>query len=211
VPPASSRRNLQSLCELLDLDPFLRTPVRQLSLGQRMRGDLAASMIYEPRVLYLDEPTVGLDALAKERIRGFIGEINRERRTTVILTTHDLDDVEKLCNRVLLIDRGRIVYDGSVQRLKALHAPRHVLSVQLGSPQTVDVSHLRCDIEVIVEPAGKLRLLFDPTQIRLADLVSDMVSLYRVVDVAIEEPDLESVVRGIYEGTNTGERNAAAF
>ena len=118
VPPAQYRRNLDRFTELLGLGQFLQTPVRQLSLGQRMRGDLAAAMLYEPPLLYLDEPTVGLDVLAKERMRSFIAEVNRENGTTIILTTHDLADVEKLCRRIIFIDQGRVLYDGPVQRLK---------------------------------------------------------------------------------------------
>src|SRR5205085_5493775 len=110
VPDDMYRRNMDRFTDLLGLDEFINTPVRQLSLGQRMRGDLTAAMLYEPRILYLDEPTVGLDVLAKERIRGFIEQINRERGTTVILTTHDLSDVERLCRRILLIDHGRLAY-----------------------------------------------------------------------------------------------------
>ncbi len=105
VPPEMYRRNLDHFVELLDMQSFLDTPVRQLSLGQRMRGDLVAAMLYEPPILYLDEPTVGLDVLAKERIRRFIQDINRERQATVLLTTHDLSDVELLCKRILLVTR----------------------------------------------------------------------------------------------------------
>src|SRR5438105_4830310 len=131
VPQKTYESNLARFRALLDLDEFIATPVRQLSLGQRMRGDLAAAMLYAPRIVYLDEPTVGLDVLAKERIRGFIEETNRENRTTIILTTHDLADIERLCRRIILIDHGRVLYDGPVERLKAQYAPHRVLVVQL--------------------------------------------------------------------------------
>ena len=123
VPETVYRRNLDLFTAMLAMGDFLQTPVRQLSLGQRMRGDLTAALLYEPPIIYLDEPTVGLDVLAKQRIRDFIARINRERATTVILTTHDLSDVERLCRRILLIDHGRVVYDGSVEQLKALSRP----------------------------------------------------------------------------------------
>ncbi len=129
-------RNLGRFREILGLDEFLNTPVRQLSLGQRMRGDLAAAMLYDPRIVYLDEPTIGLDVLAKERIRVFIEEMNREQGTTVVLTTHDLGDVERLCRRILLIDRGKLLYDGPLERLKAEYAPHRVLIVQF-APQGI--------------------------------------------------------------------------
>ncbi|MGB3330523.1 MAG: ATP-binding cassette domain-containing protein, partial [Thermomicrobiales bacterium] len=109
VPDAKAKANIAMLTELLDMESFLATPVRQLSLGQKMRGNLAAAMLYEPPVLFLDEPTVGLDAVAKERMRTFIEAINRERKTTVLLTTHDLDDVERLCTRIMIIDHGKVI------------------------------------------------------------------------------------------------------
>src|SRR5262249_12020418 len=130
VERARYEANLARFRELLDLDDFISTPVRQLSLGQRMRGDLAAALIYDPPIVYLDEPTVGLDVLAKERIRSFIEVLNRDRRTTVILTTHDLGDVERLCRRIILIDRGKVLYDGPIARLKTAYAPHRLLAVQ---------------------------------------------------------------------------------
>lgn len=129
------RANTARFTELLDLAPFLDTPVRQLSLGQRMRGDLAAAMLPEPRILYLDEPTIGLDIVAKERMREFIGTLNREEGTTAILTTHDLDDVERLCQRIVLIDGGKVLYDGDVENLKSRYAPSRRLVLRLADGQ----------------------------------------------------------------------------
>ena len=139
VPEDRARKNIAMLTELLEMESFLATPVRQLSLGQKMRGNLAAAMLYEPPVLFLDEPTVGLDAVAKERMRTFIEEINRERRTTVLLTTHDLDDVERLCRRIMIIDHGRVIFDGATNDLRRRFAPYRLLEI------TVDpegVAHL---------------------------------------------------------------------
>ena len=114
VPRRRFRANMAVLTDLLGLDKFIDTPVRQLSLGQRMRGDLAAAMLHEPRILYLDEPTIGLDVVVKARIRAFIAGLNRSAGTTIVLTTHDLADVEQMCTRVILIDRGRVLYDGDI-------------------------------------------------------------------------------------------------
>ena len=119
---ATYRRELDRVVELLELDELLGTPVRQLSLGQRMRGDLAAAIVYRPRILYLDEPTVGVDVLAKERIRAFIAETNRSEGTTVVLTTHDLRDVERLCRRLILIERGTVLFDGRIDELRSRYA-----------------------------------------------------------------------------------------
>jgi ABC-2 type transport system ATP-binding protein len=196
---------LARLDDLLGLSEFTRTPVRQLSLGQRMRGDLAAAMLYEPRILYLDEPTVGLDVLAKERVRQFVEEVNRASRTTVILTTHDLADVERLCQRLIVIDQGRILYDGSVERLKAEYAPHRELVVTL-APDGVPA-----DTPVVVDGAepvkheeAKTWLRFDPERLPVAELIARVTERYPVRDLSIVEPDLEGVVRRIYR-----EREAA--
>ncbi len=192
-------RNLARLNELLDLQPFLETPVRQLSLGQRMRGDLTAAMLYEPKILYLDEPTIGLDVVAKERMRGFIEQVNRESNTTIILTTHDLADVERLTKRIIFIDKGRVLFDGPVAELKHRYAPYRELHVSLapnGEVTSVD------DIDGVIEteaPEGQLIIRFDPQVIAVADLIAAVVARNSVSDLAIVEPALESVVREIVQ------------
>ncbi len=134
IPPQRYRENLDHFTELLEMGEFLRTPVRQLSLGQRMRGDFAAAMLHDPRVVFLDEPTIGLDVVAKENIREFIARVNRERGTTFILTTHDLADVERLCRRIVLIDRGTLVYDGEIDALRDRYGTHRTLVVTLCEP-----------------------------------------------------------------------------
>jgi len=209
VAPDRYRRDLGRFRELLDLDEYIDTPVRQLSLGQRMRGDLTAALLHDPRIVYLDEPTVGLDVVAKERIRSFIEEINRDRGTTVILTTHDLVDVERLCRRIILIDQGQVLYDGTVERLTAMYAPYRVLVVRL-APDRGDstdggdnANHDRPLGLPGVEPAGRepgvIRLRFDPAIIGAPELISAVVRRYPVSDLSIVEPELESVIRELYE------------
>ena len=127
----ASRRSFAAFRDLLDLDEFLETPVRQLSLGQRMRGDLAAALLHDPAILYLDEPTIGLDVVAKERIREFLLEINRERGVTVLLTTHDMADIAHLCARMMIIDHGQLLYDGSVQAIRDRFGDERTLVVDL--------------------------------------------------------------------------------
>ena len=131
VPADRYRANLDRFRELLDLDAFLATPVRQLSLGQRIRGELVASMLHDPEVLFLDEPTIGLDVVAKARVREFLAEINRERGVTILLTTHDLGDIERLCDRLLVLDRGALIYDGSLTTLKERYGDERTLVVDL--------------------------------------------------------------------------------
>ena len=171
VEQSRYERNLARFREILGLDEFLHTPVRQLSLGQRMRGDLAAAMLYDPRIVYLDEPTIGLDVLAKERIRVFIEEMNHAQGTTIILTTHDLGDVERLCRRILLIDRGKMLYDDSVERLKREYAPHRVLVVQFAPEGLERVREASSGdghalgvpgAELVKQEEGKVWLRFDP-------------------------------------------------
>jgi ABC-2 type transport system ATP-binding protein len=203
MDPARYRRNLDSLVELLGLESFLGTPVRQLSLGQRMRGDLAAAMLYEPRILYLDEPTVGLDVVAKERTRQFIERINRETGTTVLLTTHDLADVERLCRRIIFIDRGTVLYDGPVDELKRRYAPYRMLDVTLAADDDgLDPSAVGVRIpgaEIVERGDARVLIRFDPDEIAVTDLISAVIAEHAVSDISIVEPDLEEVVREIVE------------
>jgi ABC-2 type transport system ATP-binding protein len=190
------RRNLERFTQLLDMGPFMNTPVRQLSLGQRMRGDLAAAMLYEPRILYLDEPTVGLDVVAKERIRTFIAETNKTHGTTVILTTHDMRDIERLCSRVILIEAGKVLFDGAVNALVARYAPGRILVLQLADGSgAIDIE----GTELVKREGPQVRLRFDPAVTPVAQLIADATARYQVVDIGIEEPDLEQVVRHIFE------------
>src|SRR5215469_1747785 len=131
VPAARYRENLDQFRELLELDLFLNTPVRQLSLGQRMRGDLAAALLHDPPIVYLDEPTIGLDVVAKHRIRGFLRRINRERGVTILMTTHDVADLEQLCSRLLIIDHGKLLYDGGLEEMRGRFGEERTLVVDL--------------------------------------------------------------------------------
>jgi ABC-2 type transport system ATP-binding protein len=209
LSPATYRRNLDRFVDLLDLGPFLDRPVRQLSLGQRMRGDLAAAMLHEPSILYLDEPTIGLDAVARDRMRDFIAEMNRDTGTTIVLTTHDLVDVEALCTRVVIIDRGRVLYDGSVADLKARHAPHRMLVVQLASSMVpaggrADVLGPDLPGEVVADDGSVLKVRFEADRVSAQEIISAVSSRYPVADLSIVEPDLEDVVRTLY-----GDRRAA--
>ncbi len=189
------RSNIEQFVDLLDMDDFIETPVRQLSLGQRMRGDLVAVMLYEPRILYLDEPTIGLDVVAKERIRHFIKQINQLNSTTIILTTHDLTDVERLCHRIILIGHGHILYDGSIDRLKEYYMRRRILTVQLSREDaTVEVA----DAKVLRRDGAKIWLEYDPNHVAVASLISEIHRLNPIIDLSVSEVELEPIVRQIY-------------
>ncbi len=195
VPDGEFRRTMAAFDDVLELTSFWNTPVRQLSLGQRMRCDLAAAMCHQPPILYLDEPTVGMDVVAKERIRSFLQHLAATRGTTVLLTTHDLGDVERLCSRVVLIDHGHMVYDGGLEALKRREGAHRTLHVRFA--------------EEIADPVvdGATRLGIDgtrasfrfPTSVNPQALIGPLASRYPVADLSIEEADLEEVIRTIYE------------
>ncbi len=189
------RRNLDEFVEILDMTSFLRTPVRQLSLGQRMRGDFAAALLHGPQIVYLDEPTIGLDVVAKEAIRAFIARINAERGATIVLATHDLADVERLCRRIILIDRGTLIYDGDIERIKSEYGRFRTLIVRFSEP--IERPQLDgAQLESVEDSSARFR--FD-RNLQRADLLARQASeRYRVEDVSLEEPDLESVIRRIY-------------
>jgi ABC-2 type transport system ATP-binding protein len=194
VPTADGDRLQGELVELLEMAEFLDAPVRQLSLGQRMRGDLAAAMLYQPELLYLDEPTVGLDVVARQRIREFVASINAERGTTVILTTHDLGDVEQLCRRIILIDHGRVLYDGAPADLMARYAPYRDLVVTLASPGDVTV----VGVEQVARDGAVVTLRFRSDRLKAPSVIAAVTAEYEVVDLSVVEPRLEGVVSGIY-------------
>ncbi|MCW2796123.1 ATP-binding cassette domain-containing protein [Nocardioides sp.] len=194
VPPDRFRTNLAEFVELLDLGDLLDTPVRQLSLGQRMRGDITASLLHDPEILYLDEPTIGLDVVSKGRLREFLRALNAERGTTLLLTTHDLQDIEALCRRVVVIDHGTKVFDGP---LSELHR-------QGGSTRTLVVDLVDEAPPIAVEGAttrrveGPRQWLAFPADASAAPLVAAITATYNVADLSIQEPDIEDVIRELY-------------
>jgi len=196
IPPDRFRQNLAEFRALLELDPFLHTPVRSLSLGQRMRADICAALLHDPDLLFLDEPTIGLDVVAKERIRQFILHTNRQRGTTVILTTHDLSDVEKLCERVMIIDRGRLLFDGELATLRYRFGG--------GRELVVDLAEGYDDVTVDgAQVAGRdgLRVVyhFERGTATASELIGRLSAHYRIRDLSVREPDIEATVRRIYE------------
>jgi ABC-2 type transport system ATP-binding protein len=195
VPYERWRANLDTFGELLELGPFLQTPVRQLSLGQRMRGELTAAMLHDPELLFLDEPTIGLDVVAKARVREFLAEVNRERGVTVLLTTHDLADIERLSSRLLIIDHGRVIHDGTIERLIRRYGEERTLVVDLEEP----APPLEVDGARVVRVEGPRQWLrFKRHEITAAQLTAAVASRAQLVDLAVEEPDIEDVVRKIY-------------
>ncbi|MFI9394758.1 ATP-binding cassette domain-containing protein [Streptomyces bauhiniae] len=194
IPDARYRENLARCVELLELGDLLDVPVRQLSLGQRMRGDIAAALLHDPEVLYLDEPTIGLDVVSKAKVRGFLKELNAELGTTVLLTTHDLTDIEQLCSRVMVIDHGRLVYDGSLTGLHAAGEGERTLVVDLERElPPVEVPSAR-----VVRVEGPRQWLAFPAGQSAAPLVAHLAAAYPLVDLSVREPDIEAVIAKMY-------------
>ncbi|GGW34864.1 ABC transporter ATP-binding protein [Streptomyces galilaeus] len=208
IPDARYRENLDRLVELLDLESLLEVPVRQLSLGQRMRGDIAAALLHDPEVLYLDEPTIGLDVVSKARVREFLGELNTERGTTVLLTTHDLQDIERLCSRVMVIDHGRMMYDGPLAGLHEAGESERTLVVDLERElPPVDVG----PAARVVRVEGPRQWLAFPASESAAPLVARIAAEYPLVDLSVREPDIEAVIGRMYADRETvvpGARNS---
>ena len=192
VPAERYHANLARFRDVLDLDPFLQTPVRQLSLGQRIRGELTAAMLHGPELLFLDEPTIGLDVVAKQRVRDFLIEINREDGVTVLLTTHDLGDIERLCERLLVIDHGSLIWDGPIAELRQRYGDERTLIVDLEEPAPP-----------LAIPGSRVERVDGPRQwLRFrgsaAELTARVAASARLVDLQIAEPDIEEIVRRIY-------------
>lgn len=196
VPAQRFRENLAQFEQLLELGPFLDTPVRSLSLGQRMRADLCAALLHDPTLLFLDEPTIGLDVVARERIRHFIKHVNRRRGTTVLLTTHDMADVQRLCERVLIIDHGHLLFDGGLEGLQERFGAKRRLVVDFAEPYG-DVA-VEC-AELSEHHDNRAVYTFARGSITASELIGRLTERFRIRDLSVEEPDIEATVRRIYE------------
>lgn len=190
-------KNMDIMSDILKINEIIDTPVRQLSLGQRMRGDIAAAMIHSPNILFLDEPTIGLDIEAKHSIRNYIEKINKINNTTVILTTHDLDDVEQLCKRLIVINNGGIIEDGPLDSIVERLAPYRVLIVEL-SKHCVDI--VTPYAEIIKQENLKIWYRFKKDEITAAELISQLAQKLPIRDLSVTEANIEDVVRKVYRG-----------
>ncbi|WMJ86656.1 ABC transporter ATP-binding protein [Anaerocolumna sp. MB42-C2] len=196
------KKQLDMLTTLLDMGDFMHLPARKLSLGQRMRADLAAALIHNPKILYLDEPTIGLDIVVKKRIRNFLRELNKENHTTLLLTTHDLEDIEDICDRIVIIDKGSLVYDGGLNEMKDKYARERALVLETTGPVSDAKVRLKNFSEVRSEDLGdnRIKLYFDRFEIRAAQLLNAFSQDYEIVDFKIDEPKIETVIMKMYAG-----------
>ncbi|MEO6323088.1 MAG: ATP-binding cassette domain-containing protein [Thermoanaerobaculia bacterium] len=202
VSEADYVRRMKVFDELLEIGRYLSQPVRKLSLGERMRCDLAGSLLHEPSLLFLDEPTIGLDVVAKANVRAFLKEMNARLKTTVVLTTHDLDDIEELCRRVILIDRGQLLYDGDLAGLRTRHLPEARIRFDLkdspeGESPELSIHGTDGTRAVRIGP-NRFEVVVDKRTTTPATVIREIVNRYPVIDLSITEPAIEEVVARIY-------------
>lgn len=200
VPEADYKRRMGELTELLDMKPFMDAPVRTLSLGQRMRADLAAAMLHNPKTLFLDEPTIGLDVLVKRKLIEAINELKNQYHTTLILTTHAMSDIELLCDRVIVLDAGKILFDGSLESVKHMFGDKRNVTIQ--TPEPIDVTAVtdKYDIDGIATDGDGLLTTFtiDAQKVKVDVLLGALLNAYKVIDVKLSETGIEQVVEKIY-------------
>lgn len=196
------QERMNFLNEILDLEPFMLSPVRTLSLGQRMRADLAAAFIHNPKIIYLDEPTIGLDVVVKDNVRKAIKKINEDFGTTIILTTHDLNDIEELCNRIIIIDSGKLIYDGGLQEIKEMYGYMTNIEVQL--KKEIDLKEVEFikaldyeNIELSIKE-NKLIVTFNKNNVSTTDIIGALMGKFEVVDFSVNETTVEEIVKKIY-------------
>ena len=200
IPRAQYQREKARLIDLMQLEALLDIPVRQLSLGQRMRCDLVAALLHSPQILFLDEPTIGLDAISKLAVRDFIKALNREKKVTVILTTHDMDDIEALCDRLLVISKGKVISDGSIAELRQRLKPERRLLIDLDEHST---SVSDPDAKVIHYEGNRFHLAFNPAKVSPSELVRRLMDRYPVRDLYLENPSIEEIIAQLYADEQT--------
>lgn len=203
IPKQKYEKNLSKFIELLDMSEFINQPVRQLSLGQKMRGDIVAALLHSPKIVFFDEPTIGLDVVAKEKIREFIRNLNRTEKITVIFTTHDMQDIEKVCDRLIIIDKGHKVYDGTVSEIKHKYASKKILEAEIADDLTSDFSKFGDKVKITdISEHGKIRKQFEFNSdcCPVNEVMGSIFAQYEVNDISVKEPEIDSIIRDIYEG-----------
>ncbi|MBT2284111.1 ATP-binding cassette domain-containing protein [Paenibacillus polymyxa] len=189
------QKNLNYYSNLLALSSFIEKPVRQLSLGQRMRVEIAMALLHDPKILFLDEPTIGLDVIAKEQIREFLRMINREKKVSIVLTTHDMKDIEEICHRMIVVNKGNMVYDGSVEQLRTtLGDQRQVIIYFREEPKVIEIP----GIKLIKDEGLRKTYLFEKSDRTVFDCVNQIASENLIEDVSIESADIDTVIRKLY-------------
>lgn len=199
IPDKKYKENLERFTELLDMGKFINQPVRQLSLGQRMRADIAAALLHSPKIVFFDEPTIGIDVVGKDKIRKFIKTLNQTDNITMIFTTHDMQDIEKTCERLIIIDDGKKLYDGSLENVKKGYVSSRVIEAEFESlPITLDLPNT--EIADVENNAMKKLISFNTDEVSVNELMSALMNTHNIKDVSIREPEIDAIIRDIYEG-----------
>ncbi len=208
IPEEEYKKNLKKFTEILNLEDLLEKQVKNLSLGQKMRCEIAATFLHNPKIVYLDEPTIGLDVFVKENIRKFIKDINKEKKTTVILTTHDLKDIEDVCNRIILLDKGQIIYDGSKQKFKDIYG-KYVIADLIISDKSKEIRKNIAlkNVEIIEEKENKLRIKFSHEETTIVKIMNEISKYCTIEDIHMKEAELEDILKEIYKGVHTNGKN----
>jgi ABC-2 type transport system ATP-binding protein len=196
IDPRETARRIESLTETFEIRPYLRTPVRKLSLGERIRCEIAASLLHKPEILFLDEPTIGLDVIAKQIIRDLIRRINEEERTTIFLTSHDAGDIEKICRRAIVINHGRIVWDDTIKAMKYSFLRRKVIDLKLEAP--LDLAST--GVEILKAKGYSAKIEVDLSKVALDEVVGCIMRNNKVADITISNPPMEEIISMIYRG-----------
>lgn len=195
VPDDVYKKNLDRFTEMLDMGEFIERPVRQLSLGQKMRADIVAALIHSPEIVFFDEPTIGVDVVGKETIRNFIRELNVQDNVTMIFTTHDMQDIEKTCKRLIIIDEGAKVYDGTLSGIREKYGTSRQLDVEFAGRENIAPIE---NVEIAELENNKKRFVFESKKVHINELMDHLLSNYNVRDINISEPEIESIIRRIY-------------
>lgn len=199
IPENEYRKNLKKFTEILDLEDLLEKQVKNLSLGQKMRCEIAATFLHNPKIVYLDEPTIGLDVFVKENIRKFIKDINKEKKTTVILTTHDLKDIEDICDRIILLDKGQIIYDGEKQKFKDTYG-KYVISEFIIKDRKDNI--ILNNAEIIEQTENKLKIKFSHDETTIVKIMDEISQFCNIEDIHMKEAELEDILKEIYKGAH---------
>lgn len=206
IPEATFKENLNYFSDMLQMKDFIHKPVRQLSLGQKMRSEIAASLIHNPRIIFLDEPTIGLDVIAKNKIRNFLRSVNKEKKVTIILTTHDMDDIEQICDRLMLIDKGKLLIDGSLAEFKEKYAGEQIVAVTIANQNLV----LRdARVQAIRQEGNTSWLRFNSRHITLAEVMRTVIGSNELVDMEVKTEQIEDMILRLYEKNSNHEMAAA--
>lgn len=201
IPEGEYRQNLKTFTEILDLEDLLEKQVKNLSLGQKMRCEIALTFLHNPKIVYLDEPTIGLDVLVKEKIRKFIRDINKEKKTTVILTTHDLKDIEDVCNRIILLDKGNIIYDGSKEKFKEQYGKEMIANFKISHKTVELIANLpNLQFEVLKEDDKSLKIGFSHEKINIMQIMQELTKYCVINDMNTKQLELEDILKQIYKG-----------